>query len=80
MQISQVFAYPVGGEEAFNDKVRAAVRFAGYRLAASYISGVETPAQWDAYALRRLHIERYLDPNYFRALLAVPELFAYEAA
>lgn len=74
----QVLAYPVGGEEAFNDKVRAAVRSAGYRLGVSYISGIEKPEEWDAYALRRLHVERYIDSNYFKAMLSIPELFAYE--
>jgi peptidoglycan/xylan/chitin deacetylase (PgdA/CDA1 family) len=75
----QVLAYPVGGEEAFNETVRAAVKSAGYRLGVSYIAGIETPAKWDAYALRRLHVERYVDLRYFKAMLALPELFAYES-
>lgn len=73
----QVIAYPVGGEEAFDDRVRIAAQRAEYRLGLSYISGVEKPDKWDAYALRRLHVERYVDSEYFRAMLSVPELFAY---
>lgn len=75
----QVMAYPVGGEDAFNNKVRAAVKSAGYRLGVSYISGIEHPKHWDAYALRRLHVERYVDLSYFKAMLAMPTLFAYES-
>lgn len=75
----QVLAYPVGGEEAFNDKVRTAVKSAGYRLGVSYIAGIEKPEQWDVYALRRLHVERYVDIRYFKAMLAMPGMFAYES-
>ena len=72
----QILAYPVGGAEAFNDNVRLAARSAGYRLGVSYISGVEKPGQWDDYALRRLHVERYVSSNYFKAMLSIPELFS----
>ena len=75
----QVMAYPVGGEDAFNNTVRDAVKSAGYRLGVSYISGIEHPKHWDAYALRRLHVERYIDLAYFKAMLAMPTLFAYES-
>ena len=73
----QVIAYPVGGEEAFDDRVRIAAQSAGYRLGLSYISGIEKPEKWDAFALRRLHVERYVGSEYFKAMLSVPELFAY---
>jgi peptidoglycan/xylan/chitin deacetylase (PgdA/CDA1 family) len=72
----QVIAYPVGGEEAFNEEVRAAVRAAGYRLGVSYIPGVQAPGSWDRYALRRVRIERYVDGHWFEAMLAAPALFA----
>lgn len=73
----QAIAYPVGGEGSFNNRVRAAAKSAGYRLGLTYISGLEKPKAWDAYALRRLHVERYVDSQYFKAMLSVPELFAY---
>jgi peptidoglycan/xylan/chitin deacetylase (PgdA/CDA1 family) len=71
----KVIAYPVGGEEAFNDAVRKAVRTAGYRLGVSYIPGVNRYRDWDPYALRRLHVERYVDDAYFRAMMVLPGLF-----
>jgi peptidoglycan/xylan/chitin deacetylase (PgdA/CDA1 family) len=71
----QVIAYPVGGVEAFDDNVRAAVKKAGYRLGVSYVPGIERPDQWDAYALRRVHIERYVNAHFFKAMLAAPEIF-----
>jgi peptidoglycan/xylan/chitin deacetylase (PgdA/CDA1 family) len=71
------FAYPVGGEGAYNDTVLAAVRDAGYRLAVSYRTGVATPGRWDPYAIPRLAIEPYMDPLLYQATLAVPEMFAY---
>jgi peptidoglycan/xylan/chitin deacetylase (PgdA/CDA1 family) len=71
----QVIAYPVGGVEAFDDNVRAAVKKAGYRLGVSYVPGIERPDQWDTYALRRVHIERYISDNFFKAMLAAPEIF-----
>ena len=71
----QIIAYPVGGVEAFDDNVRAAVKKAGYRLGVSYIPGIERPDQWDIYALRRVHIERYVNTHFFKAMLAVPEIF-----
>jgi peptidoglycan/xylan/chitin deacetylase (PgdA/CDA1 family) len=74
-KLIQVIAYPVGGVEAFDDNVRAAVKKAGYRLGVSYIPGIERPDQWDKYALRRVHIERYVNTNFFKAMLAAPEIF-----
>ena len=71
------FAYPVGVEEAYNDTVLAGVREAGYRLAVSYRTGVAAPGKWDSYAIPRLAIERNMDPPLFKALLALPEMFAY---
>ncbi len=74
-KLVQVIAYPVGGVEAFDDNVRAAVKKAGYRLGVSYVPGIERPDQWDIYALRRVHIERYISDNFFKAMLAAPEIF-----
>lgn len=71
----QVIAYPVGGIEAFDDNVRAAVKKAGYRMGVSYVPGIERPDKWDPYALRRVHIERYISDNFFKAMLAAPEIF-----
>jgi peptidoglycan/xylan/chitin deacetylase (PgdA/CDA1 family) len=71
------FAYPDGSEDAFNAKVLAAVRDAGYRCALSYVSGVESPRTWNPFAMRRLNIDRFVDDDMFSATLAVPEIFSY---
>ncbi len=71
----QVIAYPVGGIEAFDQNVRTAVLNAGYRLGVSYVPGIQRPNQWDSLALRRVHIERYVNNNFFKAMLAAPEIF-----
>jgi peptidoglycan/xylan/chitin deacetylase (PgdA/CDA1 family) len=71
----QVIAYPVGGIEAFDQNVRTAVLNAGYRLGVSYIPGIQRPNQWDSLALRRVHVERYVNNNFFKAMLSAPEIF-----
>lgn len=69
-------AYPVGGPEAYNDRVIEVARRAGYRFGFSYQSGAIDPAHLDSFRLRRLAVERYVSRERFRALLAVPTLFA----
>jgi len=72
----EVIAYPVGGRDAFSPEVQSAVRDAGYRLGVSYVPGTERPPQWDPFALRRIHVERYVDAAWFEAMLAAPRFFA----
>ncbi len=69
-------AYPVGGAGAYSDRVVDAVRRAGYRFAFTYQSGVIDPGSMDVFRLRRLAVERYVSRDRFRAMLAVPPLFA----
>ena len=68
-------AYPVGGREAFDERVVSASARAGYRFGVSYVSGVNAGVP-DPYRLRRLHVERYTSRAYFQALLSAPRLFA----
>lgn len=68
-------AYPVGGTEAFDERVVSSSARAGYRFGVSYVSGVNDGVP-DPYRLRRLHVERYTSRAYFEALLSVPRLFA----
>ena len=75
-QPCQTIAYPVGGVETFNPQVQQAAQAAGYRLGLTYVTGVDVPADWDPFALHRLHVERYTNIHRFRAMLAAPELFA----
>ena len=73
----QVISYPVGGADAFDDKVMEAVRDAGFALGCSYIVGTSLLSQRSRYALRRLPVERDMDLGWFEAMLALPEVFSY---
>lgn len=73
---AQVLAYPVGQDFAYDGRVVQTARAAGYRLAVSYISGVNRLRALDHYGLRRLHVERYTRRADFSAMLALPEIFA----
>jgi len=68
-------SYPVGGRNAFNDRVRQEVQRAGYRLGVSYIPGTNPLSGLDHYGLRRQHVERYTERSYFAAMLGLPEVF-----
>lgn len=72
----QVLAYPVGQDFAYDGRVVQTAQAAGYRLAVSYISGVNRLRALDHYGLRRLHVERYTRRADFSAMLALPEIFA----
>lgn len=69
-------AYPVGGPGAYSDRVIEIARWAGYRFAFTYESGVIDPRNMDEFRLRRLAVERYVSRERFCAMLAVPPLFA----
>lgn len=69
-------AYPVGGSEAYCDRVIRVARSAGYRFGFTYQSGVIDPRKMDDFRLRRLAVERYVSRERFRAMLAVPFLFS----
>jgi len=71
----ETIAYPVGGQTAYDGRVQAAVKAAGYRLGLSYRPGINPLAKLDHFGLRRMAVERYLDRSYFAAMLQVPELF-----
>ena len=73
---SQVIAYPFGGPGEYDGRVMAAAAQAGYRLAASYISGRNLLGNLSTYELRRLHVERYTDISTFASMLQLPQLFA----
>ena len=68
-------AYPFGGRAAFDDTVIAAVRRAGYRVAASYMPGVNDLRMINRFALLRQHVELDTNRAYFQALVNAPELF-----
>jgi peptidoglycan/xylan/chitin deacetylase (PgdA/CDA1 family) len=73
---TDILAYPVGGEEAYDERVVRAARECGYRLGLSYTPGVSPWPPEDAFRVRRLHVERYTTRARFVAMLALPEIFA----
>ncbi len=68
-------AYPFGGRAAFNDAVIGVAQRAGYRVATSYIPGVNHLATAKRFALLRQHVERNTSRSYFEAIVNAPELF-----
>lgn len=73
---TDVIAYPVGGEETYDDRVVRVARECGYRMGLAYTSGVSTWPPEDPFRVRRLHVERYTTRARFVAMLAFPEVFA----
>lgn len=65
-------AYPIGTRTAFDERVMAAAKRAGFQLALSYIRGANPLARLDRFALRRHGITRDCSFSYFRALTALP--------
>jgi peptidoglycan/xylan/chitin deacetylase (PgdA/CDA1 family) len=68
-------AYPFGGTAAFNDDVIAAAQRTGYRIATSYMPGINELDSVNRFALLRQNVERDTSRAYFQALVHVPELF-----
>lgn len=74
---AQVLAYPVGGPDAFDERVVGTARAAGYRMACSYISGTDRLVPASRFALRRLPVERDMDAAWFESMVSLPELFCF---
>lgn len=70
-------AYPVGTESTFNDKVIDYTSQAKYKLAFSYMQGINLWPLKSVYSLKRLHIERYLNTSRFKCMVSLPSLFSY---
>jgi peptidoglycan/xylan/chitin deacetylase (PgdA/CDA1 family) len=70
-----VIAYPVGGAHAYDERIIKHVEQSGYRLAASYQSGINPVDSLETFALKRLHVEREVSRELFAASLAIPGLF-----
>jgi len=68
-------AYPVGGSTEFDQNVIDKCITTGYQLGISYVSGVEKLPVTSPYAIKRLHVERYTNMDYFKAMLVLPEIF-----
>lgn len=72
-----VLSYPVGGINAYDDRVIDAARAAGYRLACTYVAGTNPQPIASPYTLRRLPVERGMDAAWFAAMTTLPEVFSY---
>lgn len=70
------FSYPVGNTTAFDQTTRECLREAGVSYAFSYYGGYGRFQGWDDYDVRRVAIETELDTDWFRSILALPQLFA----
>lgn len=73
-------SYPVGGPDAYDGRTLAAVREHGFRIGFSYVSGSNRWPIADRYQLLRTPVERCIDDAWFKAILAVPELFSHPSA
>ena len=71
----QTISYPEGMEYAYNKKVIDIVDKAGYELGCSYIPGVNKLDSLELFQLKRMHVERYVNFDLFRSMLAMPEIF-----
>jgi peptidoglycan/xylan/chitin deacetylase (PgdA/CDA1 family) len=65
-------AYPIGTTSAFNDRVVAATERAGFKLALSYVAGVNWVKHFERFRLRRHGVGLGTTPGYFRALTSIP--------
>lgn len=74
-QSVDVVSYPVGEQHAFDKSICEAAAETGYGFAVSYLQGNNRIDALDRYALRRIHIERQVDRDYFRAALCAPTIF-----
>lgn len=77
---ASLIAYPVGGYTAFDDRVIEATAAAGYQAGCSYVSGTNSLAGLQPYALRRLAVERGMGLGWFDAMLTLPEWLSYSTA
>lgn len=76
---ADALSYPVGGADSYNDRVRAAARDAGYRVACTYLSGADRAVDGRMFELSRLPVERDMDIGWFRAMLTLPRVFGYRS-
>ncbi len=75
-QRMRCFAYPVGGRSTFNAASRRCLERLGVRHAFSYYGGyTDANADMDRYDIPRTPIEPYIDDDWFRAIVQLPQVF-----
>jgi peptidoglycan/xylan/chitin deacetylase (PgdA/CDA1 family) len=70
----QVLAYPVGSPDAYNERTIETARQCGYKVAVSYIAGINALSKLNRYEMLRMHVEREIDRAGFRAMFAWPRV------
>jgi peptidoglycan/xylan/chitin deacetylase (PgdA/CDA1 family) len=70
------FSYPVGGPSSFNSATQDCLREAGVRYAFSYYGGFRRFGGWNNYDVRRVAVETYLTPEWFRSIVTLPQFLA----
>ena len=71
-----VFSYPVGSRQAFTAETKTLLQKHAFRAAFSYYGGYSSAQDWHCYDIRRVPIELDVDISEFRALIALPQVFA----
>ncbi|MGC1616017.1 MAG: polysaccharide deacetylase family protein [Candidatus Acidiferrum sp.] len=72
----QYFSYPVGGPSSFNSVTQDCLREAGVRYGFSYYGGFRRFGDWNNYDVRRVAVETYFTPDWFRSIVTLPQLLA----
>jgi peptidoglycan/xylan/chitin deacetylase (PgdA/CDA1 family) len=70
------FSYPIGKPGSFDSVTQDCLQEAGVRFAFSYYGGFRRFGEWNNYDIRRVAVETYLTTEWFRSIVAVPQLFA----
>jgi peptidoglycan/xylan/chitin deacetylase (PgdA/CDA1 family) len=70
------FSYPVGGLRAFDAVTRECLKEVGVEYAFTYYAGYRQFDDWDDYDVRRVPVESYVTPDWFRSILMLPQVFA----
>ena len=73
-------SYPVGGPDAYDERVVLAARDNGFRVGFTYVSGSNRWPAADRFRLLRSAVERSVDDIWFQGILAVPEVFSHPSA
>jgi len=72
----RVFSYPRGKPDAFNCDTRACLADANVEYAFSYYGGMNLPAPFDRYDVRRVSVDAGAPLEHFEAMVTLPRIFA----
>lgn len=75
-KVVKSISYPNGGRNDYNDQVLSETKDSGYTVGFTYVSNNNQLPIVKPFELDRIHVEHYVNRNYFRCLLYWPELFS----